>query len=338
MGDSGADAPISRLANWAGWNDGPRTPSGFLALFDLGELVFGGVLLLALILLILFLLSPREADAPMWRRMSAKVGALRFRMGTALALIALIAIYLGCEVHSWRAWGKRSEYKRGADQNSKGVESALATLRSLREERAHIDRSERMDDSARRMFYRSRTAAARGIAVSELKKQEVDAMLVKLVVSTAWKRNNERAAANPLNPVASEPGEPFPQTEKEAADWLRLPDYRRALALYDELARLYPQLVEAHSRSAWLRATCPDAHYRNGKLAVQSARRACELTLWRNPDELEVLAAACAEAGDFESAVKWQEKASKLTVDPPAIESCQKRLALYREGKPFRQQ
>ena len=70
-----SDAPFPRLVTWAGWNDGPRTPSGFLALFDPGELVFCGVLLLALILLILFLLSPREADAPMWRRMSAKVGS-----------------------------------------------------------------------------------------------------------------------------------------------------------------------------------------------------------------------------------------------------------------------
>jgi hypothetical protein len=50
-----------------------------------------------------------------------------------------------------------------------------------------------------------------------------------------------------------------------------------------------------------------------------------------------VLAAACAEAGDFESAVKWQQKALTLIVEPADVESCQQRLALYRAGKPFRQ-
>jgi hypothetical protein len=32
------DTPSSRLVSWARWDAGPRTPSGFLALFDLGEL------------------------------------------------------------------------------------------------------------------------------------------------------------------------------------------------------------------------------------------------------------------------------------------------------------
>ncbi|MGO9921123.1 MAG: hypothetical protein ACLQIB_41340, partial [Isosphaeraceae bacterium] len=120
--------------------------------------------------------------------------------------------------------------------------------------------------------------------------------------------------------------------------WLTHRDYRRALAVYDELARTYPELVEAHSRSAWLRATCPDAHYRDGKLAVESARRACELTDWHNPGELEVLAAACAEAGDFESAAKWQKEVLTLTVEPADVQSCHERLDLYLAGKAFRQE
>ena len=193
--------------------------------------------------------------------------------------------------------------------------------------------SEHTNDSARRVYFRAKAADASGIAVKELKKQEVDVLLAKLVASTEGKLKYQRAAANPLNAVA--PDRPLPQTEKEAADWLRLRDYRRALAVYDELARTYPELVEAHSRSAWLRATCPDAKYRDGKLAVESARRACELTDWHNPGELEVLAAAFAEAGDFGSAVKWQEKALTLTVEPADIQSCQKRLALYLAGKTF---
>ncbi len=331
-----SDAPFLRVLAWAAWDDGPRTPSGFLALFDPAELTFSGVLLLALVLLTLVLLSPRETDAPMWRRMSVKVGALRFRMRTALVLLAIIGVYLGWEVHAWRTWRLRSDYRRRAALASRGVDSYLSTLRSVREERPYFHGSERGDVSDRRVASRSQAAAARGIAVEDLKRQEVDLLLAKLVADTERKLKYQRAAANPLDSVA--PDRPMPQTGKEAADWLHPRDDRRALAVYDELARTYPHLVEAHSRSAWLRATCPDAQYRDSKLAVESARRACELTNWHNPGELEVLAAACAEAGDFGSAVKWQEKVLTLTVEPAGVQSRQKRLALYLAGKTFRQQ
>ena len=59
------DTPFRRLVAWAALDDGPRTPSGFLVLFDPVELVFSGVLLLALVLMTLFLFSPRETDGPM---------------------------------------------------------------------------------------------------------------------------------------------------------------------------------------------------------------------------------------------------------------------------------
>ena len=39
---------------------------------------------------------------------------------------------------------------------------------------------------------------------------------------------------------------------------------------------------------------------------------ACELTHWNSPECLDALSAACAEAGDFTSAVKWESKAVKL--------------------------
>jgi hypothetical protein len=329
------DAPYFRLVAWAAWDDGPRTPSGFLALFDPAELSFAGVLLVALVLLTLFLFSPRETDAPMWRRMSAKVGALRFRMRTGLALLAIIGVYLAWEVHAWRTWRLRSDYRSRAGQASVGVDSTLSTLRSVREGRVSLSHSERADESARKVSARLRAAAASGIAVEDVKRQEADVLLAKLVVHTERKLKYERAAADPWNSVA--PDRPMPQTETEAADWLHPRDYRRALAVYDELARTYPHLVEAHSRSAWLRATGPDAQYRDGKLAVESARRACELTNWHNPAEMEVLAAACAEAGDFGSAVIWQEKVLTLTTEPAGVQSCRRRLALYRVGKPFRQ-
>lgn len=331
----GSDAPFPRIVNWAAWNDGPRSPSGFVALFDAGELVFAGVLLLGLLLATVFLFSTRGTETPIWRRMTAKFGAPRFQLRTAVVIIAMIGLYTACEVQESRIWQVRSVYRRMAQQAAIGVESNLPTLRAIREERPDRSAQGRTFDPARRALERLRAAAASIAAFEELKKPEVDLQLARLVYFTELKRKYERAANDPWKTVAPDP--PVPQTQAGAAEWLHPGDYPRALAVYDGLARTYPELVEAHSRSAWLRATCPDDQYRDGKRAVESARRACELTHWENPGEVEVLAAACAEAGDFESAVKWQEKALSLTVEPAGVPARQKRLALYRAGRPLRQ-
>jgi hypothetical protein len=84
-------------------------------------------------------------------------------------------------------------------------------------------------------------------------------------------------------------------------------------------------------------ATCPGARYRDGKLAVVSAARAAELTSWKDGHVVETLAAACAEAGEFAGAVRWQQRAGErfLATGFGPIDY-QDRLALYQAGKPFR--
>jgi hypothetical protein len=49
-----------------------------------------------------------------------------------------------------------------------------------------------------------------------------------------------------------------------------------------------------------------------------------------------VLAAAYAEAGDFEKAVRWQEKANDRYIDPEDRQRGKERLELYKEEKPYR--
>jgi hypothetical protein len=67
------------------------------------------------------------------------------------------------------------------------------------------------------------------------------------------------------------------------------------------------------------------------------ATKACELSHWNEWLAISALAAACAEVGDFDAAVRWQSKAIELT---PAGKDKhrrdgQERLALYKDGKPF---
>ncbi len=120
--------------------------------------------------------------------------------------------------------------------------------------------------------------------------------------------------------------------------WQNKGDYARAIADYIEVARIDPKNANAHNSAAWLLATAPVATARNGARAVEAARKAAELSEWKNGDILDTLAAAYAEAGKFADAVRWQEKAMEFPdFMKGQAEEARARLALYRERKPYHQ-
>jgi tetratricopeptide (TPR) repeat protein len=119
--------------------------------------------------------------------------------------------------------------------------------------------------------------------------------------------------------------------------WFEKHDAARALVDLDEAIHLHPTLGEACNLRAWLRATVANGEYRDGRLALDDARRACDLSWWRNWIYLDTLAAAYAESGDYPAAVRWQVKATELLGDNSHAEyrGLESRLELYRNGRPF---
>ena len=90
---------------------------------------------------------------------------------------------------------------------------------------------------------------------------------------------------------------------------------------------------------AWLLATCPDAKIDNGKEAVRFALKAVSID--RNAQYLDTLAAAQARKGDFKQAVETQQAALDLLRKDEAVQETIKefttRLSLYTAGKPYTQ-
>jgi serine/threonine-protein kinase len=113
-------------------------------------------------------------------------------------------------------------------------------------------------------------------------------------------------------------------------------DYAAAVRDHMEALKRDPRHAGTFNQLGWVWATCPDPDVRNGERAKECATRACELTEWAEAGFLDTLAAACAECGEFEDAVKWQEKAAGMISDPEKQADFQSRLELYHQRKPVR--
>jgi tetratricopeptide (TPR) repeat protein len=113
-----------------------------------------------------------------------------------------------------------------------------------------------------------------------------------------------------------------------------------AMVHFQKALQIKPDSVDVLNNLAWLRATSPDAHIRDGVQAVKYAVRACELTHYGVTPLVGTLAAAYAEAGRFDDAIATAEKACALATaagEQDWLEKNQKLLALYRAHQPYRE-
>lgn len=132
----------------------------------------------------------------------------------------------------------------------------------------------------------------------------------------------------------------FPPTEANhyslrGAVFERQGNYRAASADYAKALQLAPDTPSFQNDLAWMKATAPTNGVRNASTALRLATSACELSHWRNSDFLDTIAAAFAESGNFEQAIRYQEQAIKRS-PPNGRKEMENRLATYRQRKPYR--
>jgi tetratricopeptide (TPR) repeat protein len=123
----------------------------------------------------------------------------------------------------------------------------------------------------------------------------------------------------------------------KALSWIEQKEHGKALAELAKAQRLEPDNDFVLLTLAGLHASCPEAAYRDGAKAVAYATRGCELTGWKFPHLLGVLAMAHAEAGDFVKAVDLQRQVLAVPDLPEARRAeALRQLALYERGQPYR--
>jgi tetratricopeptide (TPR) repeat protein len=233
-----------------------------------------------------------------------------------------------------------------------GLTIILAGPSSVQARRDRVDIDERMVEERSDFSLASTAVAARhdgGFAMDD--QDRFDAAIARITEeirlnpkdASAYKRRGilwflkkeyDRAISDDDEAIRLDPGVAQCFTNRGRARYAKK-EYAKALADYDEAIRIEPTHPFSYNNRAWIRATCQDSKYRDGTKALESATRACELADWEGAYALGTLAAACAEVGDFDAAVKWQTRANAVYYDAEDERMGEERLSLYREKKPY---
>jgi tetratricopeptide (TPR) repeat protein len=105
----------------------------------------------------------------------------------------------------------------------------------------------------------------------------------------------------------------FPEAySNRAKNWDQLGQYGKAIADFEKVLAYWPDDVDAHEGLGSIYLLAEDRSFRDSRLALQHARRACELCQFSQYMPVSTLAAAYAANGQYAEAICMQERAIEM--------------------------
>ena len=178
--------------------------------------------------------------------------------------------------------------------------------------------------------------------LQQLLRQNPDNADIKIQIATYHEANREPTRAIEIyDDVIEENPESWVALRRRGDAYLSKGMHKEAIQDYEEALKHQPEDSGILNNLAWVLATSPVDDLRDGSRSVDLARKACEVTEYKQAHILSTLAAGHAEAGDFEKAVEWSSKAVEME-DPNQTEQVddqlERELKSYQEKKPWREQ
>jgi tetratricopeptide (TPR) repeat protein len=163
--------------------------------------------------------------------------------------------------------------------------------------------------------------------------------------------NQPKKAIDSASQIISHDPDNFDALRLRADAYLSIGDHAEAITDFDKALAQKDDDEGLLNNLAWVLATSPDDKLRDGAKALKLATKAAEASGYETPHILSTLAAAYAETGDYDNAVKWSEKAVEISQkevdtakpddDKEKLQSVRdqlkKELESYHEHKPTRE-
>ena len=114
---------------------------------------------------------------------------------------------------------------------------------------------------------------------------------------------------------------------------------RDAIGEWNRTLAIDPNNLEAECNLIWVLSTFPDSTVRSGSRAIELARRAIQISGGKNARIWRLAAAAYAEAGRFEDAIKAAEngiRAAEAEGKQGLVQTLEANIKLFEQGSPLR--
>ena len=114
--------------------------------------------------------------------------------------------------------------------------------------------------------------------------------------------------------------------------------YGEGVRHWEQTIQLDPKNLRAYGCLAWALATCPDASVRNGNQAIELIMKLVNAGGKNDPTVLRILAAAYAEAGNYDDALTTAQRAMQIAGDhhiTVLVNELGAEMAVYQAKTPF---